>query len=317
MFFYMPVKIYQEKNCVLNHASELCSLGKHALIVTGKSSAYKNGSYDDVCAALDSKGVKHDVFDEVEENPSVETVIKGRDKALACSCDFVIGIGGGSPLDAAKAIALMSLHADKSGDYLFTKGADSSALPVVAVPTTCGTGSEATAVSVLTIHSKKTKGSCAHKIFPSLSLVDAKYLLSAPVKVIRNTAVDALAHIWESVINSSATEYSRMPAREGLKTWSHIKDVLLEGRQPDEEEASKLMYASTLAGICIAHTGTSLPHALSYNATYGLGLAHGAAVGYFLAGYLAETEKDLRGEVLDLSGFKTSSGSFLSVHTVL
>ena len=83
MFFYMPAKVYCENNCVRAHAKELASFGKKALIVTGKSSAFKNGSIADVQAALSDHGVECAVFNEVEENPSVETVMKGREKGLA------------------------------------------------------------------------------------------------------------------------------------------------------------------------------------------------------------------------------------------
>ena len=304
MFFYMPTKIYEEVECVKNHAKELCSLGKHAFIVTGKSSAFKNGSYDDVCAVLDAHGIEHTVFNEVEENPCIETVMNGRDKAVRCGADFVIGIGGGSPLDAAKAIALMAYHKEKDSSYMYEKGADSKALPIVEVPTTCGTGSESTAVSVITNHAKKTKGSIAHKIFPALSLIDGKYLYNAPVSVICNTAIDSLSHLYERLINVTQTDYSKMCVASGLKIWASVKNVLKEKRIPDEKEAFALMRASTLGGMSIAHTGTGLPHALSYDATYFASVPHGKAVGYYMAGYLSESPKEKRDFVLELSGFK-------------
>lgn len=305
MFFYMPTKVYEEKDCVISRYQELCALGKHALIVTGKKSAFVNGSYDDVCAGLDKGGVAHSVFSDVEENPSVETVMRGREAGLSCGADFVIGVGGGSALDAAKAIALMIKHSGEDESYLYKKGADSACLPMAAVPTTCGTGSEVTGVSVLTLHQKKTKGSIAHKIFPALALTDAKYLAHAPQSVIRNTAIDALAHLYESHLNSQATDYSRMCVSAGLDTWRFSKDALLDESQPGEKEASCLMRASTFAGMAIAHTGTSLPHGLSYTVTYALGMPHGKAAGYFLAGYLSEAEKTERDYLLEKSGFSS------------
>ena len=108
MFFYMPAKVYCENNCVHAHARELASFGKKALIVTGKSSAFKNGSIADVQAALSDHGVECSVFNEVEENPSVETVMRGRDKGLADGADFVIGIGGGSPIAALSRTRFLS-----------------------------------------------------------------------------------------------------------------------------------------------------------------------------------------------------------------
>ena len=305
MFFYMPAKVFEQDECVREHGKDMAALGSKALIVTGKSSAKKNGALDDVTAALKKNGVSWKLFDRVEENPSIETVMEGTDKALAFGAKFIIGIGGGSPLDAAKAIALMAFHKDKGAIYLYTKGADSSALPVVAVPTTCGTGSEVTGVSVLTIHAKQTKGSISHKIFPTLALVDGKYLSKAPLSVIANTAVDSLAHMYESYLNSSHSDYSRMCAAKGLSVWKQIKPVLSEKRIPEKEEASLLMRASTFAGMAIAQNGTSLPHAMSYPLTYSLGIPHGKAVGYFLAGYLAHCDKQDRDFVLSESGFSS------------
>ena len=123
--FYMPVKVYEESEAVLNHAADIAKFGKKALIVTGRRSAYANGSYDDIIAALAGNGVDHVVFNEVEENPSVNTIMKARDFGIAQGADFVIGVGGGSPLDASKAIALMIKKADKDASYLYKPdGAD-------------------------------------------------------------------------------------------------------------------------------------------------------------------------------------------------
>ena len=150
MNFYMPVKVYSEENCVLNHAAELAALGTRALIVTGRSSARRCGAFDDVTAALEKYGISWVEFAEVEENPSVETIMRARKVGCKVEADFVIGIGGGSPMDAAKAIALMMQHPDKDWEYMYDKEAETSTVPIAEIPTTAGTGSEVTAVSVLT-----------------------------------------------------------------------------------------------------------------------------------------------------------------------
>ena len=156
MKFYMPTKVYNELDCVTKHSAELAALGTKALIVTGRSSSKKNGSLDDVITALETHRISYAVFSEVEENPSVETVMKARDLGLSSGADFVIGIGGGSPLDAAKAIAVMLQNPDKDWQYLY-ESTSAKALPIAAIPTTCGTGSEVTGVAVLTRHDLKTR----------------------------------------------------------------------------------------------------------------------------------------------------------------
>ena len=179
--FYMPTRLFAEENAVIRHAGDLASFGKKALIVTGRHSAFSNGSYEDTTTALENAGIGHVLFSEVEENPSVATIMKARDFGLANSVDFVIGIGGGSPLDASKAISLMIAMADKDKSYLYSPDCPGKTLPIVAIPTTCGTGSEVTAVSVITDRDKMVKKSIAHKIFPDLALVDGRYLAGAPL----------------------------------------------------------------------------------------------------------------------------------------
>lgn len=304
MYFYIPVKIYEEENCILNHKKELLSLGTKALLVTGRRSSRLNGSLDDVIRALDSLNIPSALYDEIEENPSIETVMKARDAGLAAGADFVIGIGGGSPMDAAKAIALMMYHKNHGPEYLYQKGADSTALPVAAVPTTCGTGSEATPFSILTIHEKRTKSSLPHRIFPSLSLLDARYLATAPKKVLSDTAIDALGHFIESYINTNATDYSRMCVTQGLTIWSRSLDVLSGAKEAGLSDFKNMLNASTMAGMAISHTGTSLPHGLSYFVTYENGTSHGKSIGRFLTGYLRASDEKDRDFLLTNAGFE-------------
>ena len=305
MIFQMPTLVYEEEECVRNHAVEFARMGRKALIVTGSRSAKENGSLADVHAALKSCGISSVLFDQVEENPSVETVMKAREIGVEQGVDFVVGIGGGSPMDAAKAIALMIANPGKDETFLDEKVREVKSLPVICVPTTCGTGSEVTGVAVMTRHQKKTKASMAHKVYPALSLVDSKYLESAPAEVIGNTAIDALAHLVESYINSNATDYSRMFVREGLLTFRKCKGALLGERIITGADYRNLMNASTFAGMAIAHTGTSLPHALSYQITYEMGMAHGKACGYFLSGYIREASVELQDELLSILDFNS------------
>ena len=300
MYFYLPTKIYSERDCVKKYGKEWASLGKKALIVTGRSSS-KNGSLADVAAVLREHNVEYCLFDETEENPSIEMVMKVRDLGVREQVDFVIGIGGGSPMDAAKAIALMIAHKEKDADFLYQKG-DDTALPVVEIPTTCGTGSEATPYAILTIHAKRTKSSLPHRIFPTYALVDGKYLMSAGRNILVNTAVDALGHYIESYVNANATDFSRMICEYGMGIWSSAKNVLI-GADITAEECDTLLCASTMAGMAITHTGTALPHGLSYYLTYENHIPHGKAVGYFLPGYLAQAGPLVRKKVLNLIGF--------------
>ena len=119
MKLYMPTKVYNEKGCVRQHSQELAALGTKALLVTGKHSSRVNGSLQDVKDALNREQVPYVVFDGIEENPSVETVMRATALGLSEKVDFVIGIGGGSPMDASKAIALMIANPEKKADFLY------------------------------------------------------------------------------------------------------------------------------------------------------------------------------------------------------
>lgn len=302
MLLFMPTKVYSEAECVNKHGVEMSSYGKKAMIVTGKYSSKKNGSLQDVETVLNETGISYIIFDEIEENPSIETVMKAREIGIQEAVDFVIGIGGGSPLDASKAIALMIANPDENEEVLYeAKKLDH--LPVVCVPTTCGTGSEVTPYSILTIHKKRTKQSISHKIFPVMALLDAKYLKNMSKEGIVNTTVDALAHLVESYLNTNVNELNSIYSREGLRVWKKFKDSLLSN-QISDEDYENMLHASMIAGIAISHTGTSLPHGLSYALTYEMGIPHGRAVGFFLGGFVEEyQDKKAVKEVMELLGF--------------
>lgn len=304
MEFYMPTKVYVEKGSVKKHAKELASLGTKALIVTGRNSSKKNGSLNDVTKALSSEGVLYVIFDEVEENPSVETVMKATLLGIEEHVDFVIGIGGGSPMDAAKAIAVMVANPSES-DALLYESRKVPILPVVAVPTTAGTGSETTPWAVITRHSHKTKQSISHRVYPTLSLVDFTYLAFASREVFVCTAIDTLAHLIESYLNTKTNLYNRMSTEYALRLWGSVKDVLLTDDTVSDADYQTFMLASTIAGMSIAHTGTGLPHGMSYYLTYEKNLPHGNAVGIFLPAFLEMFEdKDQVKRLLTLLGFK-------------
>lgn len=304
MKFYIPTKVFREKDCVLNHGGDIAGFGAKALIVTGRHSAKASGALDDVLTVLKDKQIDFAIFDQIEENPSRETIMKGRDFGRLEEADFIIAIGGGSALDAGKAISLMMAQPEEGIDYLYSKQENFNVLPIVAIPTTCGTGSEVTGVSVLTNLEKGTKGSIPFKIFPDLALLDAKYLNSLGNDKICDTAVDALAHLMESYLCASATDFSRLFVKEGLAAFSKNIPALTGEKAIEIEDLDNLLYTSTIAGMAIAHTGTTIPHAMSYPATFSEKVSHGRACGYYLTGYLKETGEV--GQVLlpKMAGFK-------------
>jgi alcohol dehydrogenase len=253
--------------------------------------------------------------------------MEARDLGISKGADFCIGLGGGSPMDAAKAVAILLFHSDRGADYLYEKptnldmdeNGNTLAYPVIEIPTTCGTGSEVTGVSVLTRHDLKTKKSLPHRVYPVLALLDPRYLMHAPYEILRNTAIDAMAHFIESYINTNATEEIKQKILAGLKLWSSGKEVITgdrkvgylsnpdmsaEERVTDLKILSDMLTASMMAGEVIAVTGTSLPHALSYRLTYQAGIAHGPATGIFQPGFMSYADEKTQKALLRAMDFR-------------
>lgn len=273
--FYMPTKVLMGKNIVKNNGKVLCNYGKKALIVTGKYSSKVNGSLNDTTEALNENEIDYVIFDEVEENPSLETIEAAANIGKDSMVDFVIGIGGGSPLDAAKAIAVMIKNPELNKDNILTDRKLES-IEVIAIPTTAGTGSETTQYSIVTVHKEKTKKNLGQSIFPAIAFLDASYMEGMNVKTTTSTAVDALSHLVEGYLNVNANLITDTLVEKGLSLWGQcIEDLLKE--EYSFETRENLMLASTLAGMVIAQTGTSLPHGMGYSLTYFKNVPHGIA----------------------------------------
>lgn len=286
-FIYsMPVKVYFGKGCIDKNSSVIAGIGKRALIVTGKSSADKNGSLKQVTEALAKENIKYERFNRVEANPSVETVREAAQMARDVKADFIIGIGGGSPLDAAKAIAILASN-DLDDDGLFSGVYKNKPLPLIAVPTTAGTGSEVTPYSILTFRKISNKKSIASpEIFPAAAFLDAAFTETLPVDTTINTAVDALSHTVEGYLSAKATDVIAPIAIESMKLLGVSLKKLTDKSAPSFSERENLLYASMLAGMVIAHTGTTAVHAMGYPLTYHRDIDHGRANGLLMYGYL-------------------------------
>ncbi|NMB02213.1 MAG: iron-containing alcohol dehydrogenase [Firmicutes bacterium] len=284
--FFMPTKMVFGQG-VVKQAGKSLALGKKALIVTGESSARLSGALDDVLAVLPGEYV---IFDQVENNPTLDTVAKGGQLARSERCDYVIAIGGGSPLDAAKVMAVLAVN-EKEPLELYESGWEREALPLVAIPTTAGTGSEVTQYAVLTLEEAQTKKSVGGPdLFPRVAYLDPTYTESLSVQITNDTAVDALSHLVEGFLSRRATSASDFVALQGIAIWGTAISALRKGEIPLETREA-LLLASSLGGITIAQTGTTLVHALGYPLTFFHDLPHGRANGLLMKSYLEYISK--------------------------
>ncbi len=298
----MPVELISGDEAVRSNAAKF-ALGKKAVIVTGRSSAKKSGALDDVTAVLAELGVEWVVYDRIMENPLVSVCYEGGCFARENGADFVIGIGGGSPLDAAKVIAAYA--ADPELDAMDIYSAKlTKVLPIIAIPTTSGTGSEANPVSVMTIDGKNVKKSVKSPLsFPKYAFLDPKYTASLNNKYTVSTALDAFCHCAESYLSPKSSEVSRMFALHGAKklydTLAKIEalgeNASLEALKPFRYD---LMTGACAGGVAINTTGTGFNHPLGYNLTLYHGVPHGSACGAFMGEYFAYNLKTAEGEKL-------------------
>jgi len=296
--YSMPVKVIAGRNCLIQSSKMLKAFGKKALIICGYSSAEKNGSLKDVRCTLESIQVGYVIFRGIAPNPTVQQV---RDVSEVCKkneCDFVIAIGGGSVIDAAKVVAILSKN-ELTEEQLFSQHTFDSVLPLIAVPTTAGTGSEVTQYSILTNVSKETKSFVvSEQIFPKIAFLDGKYLVDLPHETTVHTAIDALSHAVEGYLAVRFTTLGRILALESIKMLAPALKSLYDKEELTIEDRDQLLYASMVAGIVISQSGTTAVHALGYSLTYFKLVDHGRANGLLLPSYLEYIEKERKKEVL-------------------
>lgn len=284
--FSLPTSV-QLGNDIIQQSSPQWIIGFKALIVTGKHSAIASGALKDITDCLEKEDIKYHLFDEVENNPTIKTCQAGAKVAKAKNCDFIIAIGGGSPLDAAKAIAVLAT--DVSAQNMVQNSFD-TALPVIAVPTTSGTGSEVTCYSVMTREDLGTKLSFGNSYtYPKFALLDPKYTYTVGEKTTIETAIDTFSHLFEGYLSVKSNPITDIIALEGLKKFGEILPYLLK-RQFTSDVREKLMYLSLLGGFVLSQTGVTVVHAMGYAYTYHHHTAHGAANGFLMNTYIGYLE---------------------------
>lgn len=298
--FLMPTKIIVGENALKENPADFI-FGTKAMVVTGKNSAVKSGALADVADVLKENNIPYIVYDKIENNPTIETVADGGEAARKFGADFIVGIGGGSPLDAAKAIAVYAVNKPVDGsDFelydIFNGKYKNKPLPLTAIPTTAGTGSETTPYSILTLHKIKNKKSFSSPdVFYKTAFIDGRYTKNLPLQIARNTAVDAMCHLLEGFTDKRSSAASNYIALEGLRIIGNHLDVLKNGN-PTVEECTNLLWASTLGGIVISQTGTTIVHSMGYPLTYYKDIPHGMANGLLLGEYLTRTANVLPGK---------------------
>lgn len=253
--------------------------GKRALVVTGTGSTKRTGLLDKVINSLDEYNIESTVFDKVMPNPLISTVYEGAGLAEKSESDFVVGVGGGSIMDAAKSIAFCCKNKGDINDYIYGRKASEKSLPIVLIPTTCGTGSEGNQIAVLTNDETKDKKALyTMNIIPSVSIVDPLVMTTMPQSVLSSVGFDAFTHAIEAYTSKKSNPITDSQAFLAMELITKNLPILIEDNENiDAWEAMSL--GAVLGGMVIGAAGVSAAHGMEHpvsglkNVIHGRGLA--------------------------------------------
>ncbi len=277
--YCVPTTVYFGRG-MFTRAGELVGLaGTRPFIVTGRNSARSTGMLEHLLEQLPDAIL----FAEIDENPRTAICERGGALCREHGCDVVVALGGGSPMDAAKAIAVLATNTGSCTDYLGAEKYTESPLPIVAIPTTAGTGSEVTPYAVLVDERDNTKRTISGAaLFPRIALCDPELTLTMPRSVTVATGLDALSQCMEGMVSRSATPMGDVLALEGCRLLAEYLPRAVHA--PDDLEArEKVMFAALLSGCVIAQSGTTIVHGMGYAYTCHFNIAHGLANALLLA----------------------------------
>ena len=292
MVFNVQTPIYVGENCMEKHADVFKPLGKRAYLFTSDFGDARNYGKEDVTRICDSQGIAFEICDEVEENPSVESIQRITEKVRAFQPDFLIAVGGGSVMDTAKAVSILLPHPDEDPYQVFWDGEafrhttpySEGTLPLVVAPTTAGTGSEVTSAAVLTRADKDTKQVFSQNVYCDLAFLDPRYIMDSPRILLHVGLMDALSHSIESHVNVKSNVMTRTMGEIGMKMFARFKDHVLAD-ELTMQDYQDMLVASFFDGIAF-QCGTGLPHGMGYPLSHHKNVPHGLACGIFQAEYL-------------------------------
>ncbi len=239
--------------------------GKRCLLVTGEVFHQVSPAFKKITSSLEVAGIELAHFDGITPNPTTDSITTGAGMAREHKADVVLGVGGGSSLDSAKAIAVEASHDGSCWDYLFFREHQPTkkTLPVITVNTTSGTGSQVTQVAVVTNPAERCKSALYHPfIFPRVGIVDPELMITVPERMTAITGFDVFTHAFESLIHSNASSYTDMMAKEAITIVVQNLQTTVTGAS-NKAARIAMAWADTLAGLCIANAGVTLPHGIS------------------------------------------------------
>ncbi len=306
--FLTPNKIISGSNALVESASTLASFGKKALVVTDNMMV-KLGNAAKLEAVLKSQNIDYVIYPEINSEPNDQMIIGGVEAYKANGCDFLIGLGGGSPIDSAKAIGMMSTTDAPIASFM-GKLIDVEMPKLVAIPTTAGTGSEATKFTIINDTATQVKmlltGAC---LIPVLAIIDPQFTMTAPRSVTSATGVDALCHAVEAYTSKKAQPLSDTFALSAIKRI--FNNLVTCCNEPTNEAARiQMSLAATEAGIAFNNASVTIVHGMSRPIGALFHVAHGLSNAMLLEGCMKFAVDGAYNRFADIArylGFTTDS----------
>ncbi|NCB93770.1 MAG: iron-containing alcohol dehydrogenase [Clostridia bacterium] len=259
--FIMPSRIVTGENALQMAEENLKGLGKKALLVTDEV-MIKLGNAAHVEEALKNQGIEYVIYSEISGEPTDKMIYKGLDLYKAENCDFLIALGGGSPIDSMKAIGAMASNGGKISDYM-GKTFEKQTPPLVAIPTTAGTGSEATQFTIITDTENDVKMLLKGGVLmPDLAIIDPRFTMTAPAKITAATGLDALTHAIEAFTSRKAQSLSDTFAVSAVKRiFKYLPRAYKDGS--DVKARDRMAVAALEAGIAFNNSSVTIVHGMS------------------------------------------------------
>lgn len=275
--YELPTKIVFGRGSAARAGEETAALGATRVLITTDSGVQKAGLLPAVVESLERAGIKAVVYDKVVADSGVDIVAEATELAKENRCDLIMGIGGGSSLDTAKAVALMVNNTGSIMDYVGMDKFQNDPLPVAAIPTTAGTGSEVTVWAVINDRKNIVKtGIGSVKLMPRVAICDPELTISLPPRATAATGMDALTHAIESYVNTATQPISEALAERAIKLISdNLRIAVANGENMEAREG--MLMGSLIAALAFNETRLGVAHAISQPLAAYCPVPHGVA----------------------------------------
>ncbi|MFB4166243.1 iron-containing alcohol dehydrogenase family protein [Alteribacillus sp. JSM 102045] len=271
---YIPVRIEYGTGSSLKVGTEFKTFNCTNVLIITDQGIVSSGLLDKITESLDNKNISNIIYDQVKADPDEECVTNAQNLFIEKNCDGILAVGGGSSIDCAKGAALLATNPEPLMSYAGPDKVKNQLPPLIAIPTTCGTGSEVTNVTVITDENHFKSPFISTLLIPKVAILDPDLLNTLPPNLVASTGMDALTHAIEALTNKVDNWYANACAIQAIRD---VKKYIRLATDGDRHALGKILYASTLAGIAFTLSRLGLVHAMSHPISSYAGIPHGTA----------------------------------------